>query len=190
VLRASALSFVARGAIFAIWLLVPFYLVDARGLSPSVGGMLFMLTPLGTALAAPLSGRLADRVGAGAPAVGVLLVEALGLALLAFADGVTPLGVIAVALFTAGFGLGFFEVPNMAAVMAAFPPGQQGAAGGLTFLSRTLGVVAGVAVLAEVFATRRATVGFVAAFAQSLLVAALAVAGAALFASAGRRARR
>jgi MFS family permease len=98
--------------------------------------------------------------------------------------------VIAVSLFTAGFGLGFFEVPNMAAVMAAFPPGQQGAAGGLTFLSRTLGVVAGVAVLAEVFATRRATVGFVAAFAQSLLVAALAVAAAALFALAGRRLRR
>ncbi len=190
VLRASALSFVARGAIFAIWLLVPFYLVDARGLSPSVGGMLFMLTPLGTAVAAPLSGRLADRVGAGTPAVAGLLVEALGLALLASADGVTPLGVIAVALFTAGFGLGFFEVPNMAAVMAAFPPGQQGAAGGLTFLSRTLGVVAGVAVLAEVFATRRATVGFVAAFAQSLLVAALAVAAAALFALAGRRLRR
>jgi len=175
VLRASALSFVARGAIFAIWLLVPFYLVDARGLSASVGGMLFMLTPLGTALAAPLAGRVADRVGASTPAVVGLLIEGLGLALLACADGVTPLGLIALALFTAGFGLGFFEVPNMAAIMAAFPPGQQGAAGGLTFLSRTLGVVAGVAVLAQVFAARRATVGFLDAFAQSLLVARAAL---------------
>ena len=36
VLKASVLAFVARGAIFAIWLLVPFYLVDTRGLAASV----------------------------------------------------------------------------------------------------------------------------------------------------------
>ena len=187
VLRAGALSFVARGAIFAIWLLVPFYLVDARGLSASLGGVLFMLTPLGTTVAAPLAGRLADRVGASAPAVAGLALEAAGLMLLGFADGVTPLGLIAVALFVAGFGLGFFEVPNMATVMAAFPSGQQGAAGGLTFLARTLGVVTGVAVLAEIVATRTTTVGFLGAFAESLLVAALAVVAAAVFALWARR---
>jgi MFS family permease len=190
VLRASALSFVARASIFAIWLLVPFYLVDARGLSPAVGGMLFMLTPLGTALAAPFAGRLADRVGTAGPAVAGLLVEGFGLALLARADGATPLGLIGLALLTAGFGLGFFEVPNMASIMAAFPAGQQGAAGGLTFLARTLGVVAGVSILAEIFATRQATVGLIGAFTESLLVAALAVAAAALFAVAGGRGRR
>jgi MFS family permease len=182
VLWASFLSFVARASIFAIWLLVPFYLVDARGLSPTVGGMLFMLTPLGTALAAPLAGRLADRVGATAPAVAGLAVEGLGLGLLACADGATALGLIGLALFTAGFGLGFFEVPNMASIMAAFPAVQQGAAGGLAFLARTLGVVAGVSVLAEIFATRRVTVGFIGAFTESLLVAALAVVAAALLA--------
>ena len=39
--------------------------------------------------------------------------------------------------------------------MGAFPSALQGAAGGLTFLSRTLGLVSGVAVLAAVFAARR-----------------------------------
>ncbi|PYM93636.1 MAG: hypothetical protein DME04_10650 [Candidatus Rokuibacteriota bacterium] len=187
VLGASALSFVARGAIFAIWLLVPFYLVDARGLSAAVGGAFFMLAPLGTAFAAPLSGRLADRVGPWAPAVAGLVVESVGLALVGMADGATPLGLFAIALFTAGFGLGFFEVPNMTAVMAAFAPTQQGAAGGLTFLSRTLGVVVGVATLAEIFAVRRVTVGFLGAFAEAHTVAAVAVGAAALLALVGRR---
>jgi MFS family permease len=190
VLRAGALSFVARGAIFAIWLLVPFYLVEARGLGAFVGGFFFMLTPLGTTVAAPLAGRLADRVGPSAPAVAGLALEAVGLAALGFVGGSTPLVLVALALFVAGFGLGFFEVPNMTTIMTAFPSGQQGAAGGLSFLARTLGVVTGVAVTGQIVAARTAAVGFLGAFAESLLVAALAVAVASVFALVGARARR
>jgi MFS family permease len=190
VLRAGALSFVARGAIFAIWLLVPFYLVEARGLGAFVGGFFFMLTPLGTTVAAPLAGRLADRVGPSAPAVAGLALEAVGLAALGFVGGATPLVLVALALFVAGFGLGFFEVPNMTTIMTAFPSGQQGAAGGLSFLARTLGVVTGVAVTGQIVAARTEAVGFLGAFAESLLVAALAVAVASVFALAGVRARR
>jgi MFS family permease len=190
VLRAGALSFVARGSIFAIWLLAPFYLVETRGLGAFVGGIFFMLTPLGTTLAAPLSGRLADRVGASMPAVVGLALEAAGLAALGFVDGATPLAAIALALFVAGFGLGFFEVPNMAAIMAAFPSSRQGAAGGFSFLARTLGVVAGVAVTGQIVAARSAAVGFPGAFAESLLVAAAAVAAASLLALVGARLRR
>src|SRR5439155_1482526 len=69
VLVASGLSFVANAAIFAIWLLAPFYIVGVRGLSASAGGVLFMLTPLGTAAAAPLAGWLSDRLGARASMV-------------------------------------------------------------------------------------------------------------------------
>src|SRR5262249_25817362 len=159
VLRAGALSFVARGAIFAIWLLAPFYLVETRRLGAFAGGFFFMLTPLGTTVAAPLAGRLADRLGPSAPAVARLpiqaaglAIEAVGLAALGFVGGTTPLSVVGLALFVAGFGLGFFEVPNMTTIMTAFPAGQQGAAGGLSFLARTLGVVTGVAVAGQIVA--------------------------------------
>lgn len=175
VLGASALSFVANAAIFAVWLLAPFYLVSARGLGTIVGGVLFMLTPLGTAVAAPLAGRAADRLGPRLPVATGLAVEAAGLLLMSRAGDATSLAVLALALFAAGFGLGLFQVPNMASVMAAFPAGQQGVAGGLTFLSRTLGIVTGVLVLAEVFAVRRAAAGFEAAFGEAFLLAALAV---------------
>jgi MFS family permease len=179
ILRACALSFVANAAIFAIWLLAPFYLITARGLSTSLSGALFMLTPLGTALAAPAAGRLADTIGPAVPVLAGLALEAGGLLGLASADAATPLALVALALLAAGLGLGTFQVPNQASVMAAFPPAQQGAAGGLTFLARTLGVVAGVVVLAEVFAGHRATAGIEPAFASALRLAA-AVLGTAL----------
>ena len=74
----------------------------------------------------------------------------------------------------------------MTTIMAAFPAGRQGAAGGLAFLTRTLGVVAGVALLGELVAARSATVGFLGAFEESLRASALAVAGALVFALVGR----
>jgi MFS family permease len=183
VLGPTAVSFVANGGIFAVWLLAPFYLVEVRSLGTVAGGLVFMLTPLGTALAAPAAGRLADRIGATIPMVTGLVIEAAGLGLASRATETTPVVVVALALLAAGFGLGLFQVPNMAAVMAAFGTGQQGAAGGLSFMARTLGVVAGVATLSTVFAARRVVVGFEGAFATAFVIGAAAVAVAAVIAA-------
>lgn len=186
VLAAGALAFAANAGIFAIWLLAPFYLVAARGLSASAAGVLFMLTPLGTALASAPAGRLSDRFGGRGLLAGGLALEAVGLGLLSRADATTPLPVLAVALFAAGLGLGAFQVPNMAVIMTAFPPAQQGAAGGFAFLARTLGTVAGVALLAQLFAGRRLAVGLGAAATEAFLAAALVVALAAAVAALWR----
>jgi MFS family permease len=184
VVWASALALLANGGIFAIWLLAPFDLVERRGFGTAVGGALFMLTPLGTAVAAPLAGRLVDRAGPRAPMAAGLAIEAAGLVALATAGPHTAAATLGAALLAAGFGLGVFQVPNMAAIMAEFAAGQEGAGGGLAFLARTLGVVAGVAVLAHVFAVRRHTVGFDVALGEAFGVAAAAVAVAAIVAMA------
>lgn len=189
VLLPGALSFVANAGVFAIWLLAPFYLVTARGMDAASAGLLFMLTPLGTTLAAPVAGRLADRVGSRLPMIAGLGLEAAGLALLSRAEPASSIWLVAVALFAAGFGLGVFQVPNMAVTMAAFPIAHQGAAGGAAFLARTLGVVAGVLGLAQLFAMRRLVVGLAAAAAEAFVAAALAVALAALLAALIRDAR-
>jgi MFS family permease len=180
VIRACGLSMIANGAIFAIWLLAPFYLVDVRGLDAKATGLFFMLTPLGTALAAPVAGRIVDRAGARLPLVLGLAVECLGLLALSRARVDTPTLVVASALLASGIGLGLFQVPNMTSVMSAFPTGQQGAAGGLALTARTLGVVSGVTTLSSVFATRRTAAGFDAAFSMAFVVAAGAVGAAAL----------
>jgi MFS family permease len=170
----------------------PFYLLERRGLGALYGGALFMLMPMGTALAATPAGRLADRVGPWAPMAAGLAMESAGLLVLSAAGPTTSSALLAAALLAAGLGVGLFQAPNMTALMAQFPAGQQGVAGGFAFLARTLGTVGGVATLAYVFAVARAAAGFDTAFARAYLTAATAVglaAVAALIVVVARRGR-
>jgi DHA2 family multidrug resistance protein-like MFS transporter len=179
---ACMLVFLAQGAIFAIWLLTPFQLIERRGFDAAVAGAIFSLTPLGTTIAAPLAGRLTDRLGTATPLIAGLALETIGLGALASSGAETPLLVVSAALFAAGFGIGAFQVPMMSLVMGAFPPALQGAAGGLSFLARTLGLVTGVATLAAVFAARRPIVGFDGAFRDAFIVATALVGAATVLA--------
>ena len=188
VVRPGVLAFVGNAGIFSVWLLAPFYLVTVRGLDAEWGGILFMLTPLGTAIAAPVAGWLGDRFGAWPLVVSGLAIEAAGLAMLGRAGPDTPLPALAAVLLAAGLGLGLFQVPNMAAAMAAFGPTLQGAAGGFIFFARTLGTVFGVATLGQIFATRRLTVGAT-AFNECFVAAGLGVAAAAVLAAIWARRR-
>jgi MFS family permease len=185
VIGPGALAFLAYGGMFSVWLLTPFDLVERRGFDARTGGLLFMLTPLGIALGAPLSGRLTDRVGPRGPVLAGLVLETLGLAALGAAGPATPILLVAAALLAVGLGVGIFQVPNMAVLMAQFAPAHQGAGGGFVFLARTLGIVAGVAAFGLVFRWRRAEAGLDGAFSTVFGVAAVLVALAVVVAGHG-----
>jgi MFS family permease len=172
VLRNALLAFLSNHAQFAVWLLVPFFLIGPLGLSPTVGGLVFALLPLANALVAPLGGALTDRVGARGPLACGLALEVAGLLTIATLTGGTSLVLVGVAMALVGLGVGLFQVPNLTQVMASFPPAQQGVAGGLAFLSRTLGSALGVQVTAALFDARVGRDGFLSAFHAAFLAAA------------------
>ena len=182
VLRAAALSFLATFAQFSVWLLIPFYLVSARAIAPSVGGVLFMLSPLGTAVAAPSAGWATDRIGTRWPVVVGLATEVGGLLIVSRLAADSPIAAVIAGLLLVGLGVGMFQVANLADMMAAFPRAQQGTAGGLAFLSRALGSAAGVQATAALFDARVAASGFMAAFQSAFVGAALVAALATLIA--------
>jgi MFS family permease len=175
VLTPLVLAFLANWAQFSVWLLIPFYLVSLRGLTPTAGGLLFTLTPLGTAAAAPVAGWAADRLGSAWPSRLGLAVEVAGLAVLAGLTAGSSVGAVMIGLALVGLGVGVFQVANLSDLMAAFPRARQGAAGGLAFLGRTLGSAVGVQVTAAVFEARLAD-GFVPAFRAAFVAATAAAA--------------
>jgi MFS family permease len=122
---------------------------------------------------------MTDRVGPRGPVLVGLAVEAAALAVLGAARATTPVAIVAAALLGVGLGVGVFQVPNMASLMAQFAPAHQGAGGGFVFLARTLGIVGGVATFGLVFRAQRAAAGVDAAFSTVFLVAAGLVALAA-----------
>lgn len=180
VLQAGLLAFLANYAQFAVWLLAPFYLVTERGLSAASGGLLFLLTPLATAVAAPIAGRATNHWGPRGLMAAGLAAEAVGLLLVGRCGGSTSVALVGAALALVGLGLGVFQVPNVVQAMAAFPPRQQGAAGGFAFLSRTAGIVVGVQTAAWLFHDRAQMLGFLPAFRFTFAAAAAVCALAAL----------
>jgi len=151
---ANAAHLLSWVALFAVWLLVPYYLIDRRGLPAGLAGLLFAIGPLAQASAGPLGGRLADRGAVRWIAPLGLAVLGLGLWLTGQLDDATSPARIAVALGLGGLGSGLFIVANMHYVMAALSPSRQGVAGGLVVLMRTVGVVVGASVMSGVYAAR------------------------------------
>lgn len=138
-------------ASFTVLLLGPYYLLTYYQASILTGGVLLAMSPLGTMVAAPLGGRLVASIPAWQLSVGGAGLAALGLFGISYWHVHTTLLLIVGLLWVQGFGLGLFQVANMDFVMGVIPRHQQGVAGSLTMLTRTIGVVGGATLGARIF---------------------------------------
>jgi EmrB/QacA subfamily drug resistance transporter len=133
--------------------LVPFYLIQGRGLSPSQAGLILTSQPIVMAITASLSGSLSDKVGSRLPSTLGMVVLTVGLLLLSRADAGTPLPLVSASLALIGLGIGLFTSPNSSAVIGAVPPDRRGVASGILATARSLGNVLGIGVAGAIFTT-------------------------------------
>ena len=132
-------------ATFCVNIVLPFYLQDALGLSPSGAGLLLLASPLASGLIAPVSGHLSDKFGAKALTVVGLAVLLVGLGLMCgLGMGSSPL-FVAASLFLFGAGSGIFGSPNTKLIMSHAPRDKLGIAGSINALARNMGMVSGIA---------------------------------------------
>jgi MFS transporter, DHA2 family, multidrug resistance protein len=141
---------------------LPFYFEDALGRSDVATGLLMTPWPVGTALIAPLAGRLADRYAPGILSSIGLLAMGAGLALVALALRGPDTSTIALVtrLFLCGLGFGFFQSPNNRLIIGSAPRERSGGAAGLQSSGRLIGQSLGAAAVAVAFgrASEHATV--------------------------------
>ncbi|CAB3838183.1 MFS transporter [Achromobacter animicus] len=145
---ASACTFAAQ---MASYVSLPFYFQQVLGRPYLEVGMLMGAWPVGTAIIAPLAGRLSDRYSAATlSGIGAATMVAGMLWLTLLPSTVSNWPVIA-GMFVAGVGFGFFQTPNNRALLSAAPRLRSGAAGGLQATTRVFGQSFGTALVAIAF---------------------------------------
>ncbi len=142
----------ATMALSSLTFLFPFYWQGMRGYSAQTTGILLLPLPLAIMIAAPIAGRLSDRVGARGISTAGLLVLALALFLISRITVGMPIWDVLWRLLFLGAGLGMFTAPNNNAVMSSVPSQRRGIAAGLLGMFRFTGQSSGIAFAGVIFA--------------------------------------
>jgi EmrB/QacA subfamily drug resistance transporter len=151
---ASGTTFIFGVSLFGAMLILPLYYQVVRGASALEAGLLLAPQGLGAAIAMPIAGRLTDRLGAGRIVPFGVLVAVLGTAVFTQLSASTPYGVLGVALWVRGLGLGMTMMPSMAAAYQTLSRPAVPRATSMINIIRTVGGSLGTAVLTVVLERR------------------------------------
>jgi DHA2 family multidrug resistance protein-like MFS transporter len=142
-------SFAVQGLAFVS---LPFYFEDILQRTQVETGLFMTPWPLVVAIMAPIGGRLSDRHSAGVLGGLGLVLLGLGMVLLATLPAAPSVANIVWRMAICGFGFGFFQTPNIRALMSSAPPGRSGGASGIVATARLTGQTIGAALAALCFA--------------------------------------
>lgn len=141
-------SFAVQGLAFVS---LPFYFEEVLLRSQVETGFFMTPWPLVVAIMAPIGGRLSDRYPAGILGGLGLALLGVGMALLAVLPATPGVANIVWRMAICGLGFGFFQTPNMRALMSSAPPGRSGSASGIVATARLTGQTIGAALAALCF---------------------------------------
>jgi EmrB/QacA subfamily drug resistance transporter len=133
-----------------VFLVLSVFLQEGRGLSPLTAGLLLTPFAVGSAVTAPLAGRVINRIGRPLTVVALAVMMAGVLATALLVPGREDAALVAVlvpALLVAGLGGGGVISPNFTLTLAEVPTRMGGAAGGALQTGQRIGSATGAAVL-------------------------------------------
>lgn len=139
----------------AIAFLMPFYLVDGLNYTELAAGLFLTVVPILMFVLSPATGIISDRLGSWSMTFAGMAFQLAGyLWMSKLGDDVSVYTIISV-LIILGIGAGLFLTPTYRAVMGSTPSDRLGTASALIATNRTVGMTAGQAITATVFALRR-----------------------------------
>lgn len=145
----SVCSFAVQGLAFVS---LPFYFEDVLHRTQLETGFFLTPWPLVVAIMAPIGGRLSDRYPVGILGGLGLVLLGIGMALLAMLPPNPGTVDIVWRMVVCGIGFGFFQTPNLRALMASAPSHRSGSASSIVATSRLTGQTLGAALAALCFA--------------------------------------
>jgi MFS family permease len=137
--------------LYSVIFLMPFYLIQGRGLNPARAGLLLTAQPILMAITAPLSGILSDKIGSRFLSTIGMAFIGIGLFLLSRLNSTSPDLQIIISLAVTGIGTGVFISPNTSALMGSAPRDRQGIASGILATARNVGMVLGIGLAGAIF---------------------------------------
>ena len=114
-----------------ITLAAPLYLQNVLGARAATSGLLLAILPLSTAVASPLSGRLADWMDASTISICGLAMIVAGIAAYSFLGTDSDMTGVALVLALIGAGVGFFTPANQKVAFAAVLQDDYGVLGAM-----------------------------------------------------------
>ena len=145
----SVCSFAVQGLAFVS---LPFYFEDVLMRTQVETGFFMTPWPLVVAIMAPIGGRLSDRYPVGILGGIGLALLCIGMVLLATLPAEPGIANIVWRMVLCGIGFGFFQTPNLRALMASAPSHRSGSASGIVATARLTGQTLGAALAALCFA--------------------------------------
>jgi DHA2 family multidrug resistance protein-like MFS transporter len=142
-------AFAVQGIAFVS---LPFYFEDVLHRTAVETGFFMTPWPLVVAFMAPIAGRLSDRHPVGLLGGVGLVLLGIGMTLLATLPEAPGILNIVWRMAICGIGFGFFQTPNLRAIMASAPSGRSGSASGIVATARLTGQTLGAALTALCFA--------------------------------------
>jgi EmrB/QacA subfamily drug resistance transporter len=155
---ATLAAFAFGASLAAMFLYLTLYLQNILGYSPFETGLRFLPLTLLILLAAPIAGRLTERVPLRLLlALGAALI-AVGLGLMTAVEADSGWTVLLPGFIIAGLGSGVFNPPRAAAAVATVPEEKVGVGSSVNNTAVQLGLATGIAALGAVFESRVRTV--------------------------------
>jgi EmrB/QacA subfamily drug resistance transporter len=151
---AAGTTFIFGVSLFGAMLILPLYYQVVRAEGALAAGLLLAPQGLGAAMAMPVAGWLTDRLGAGRIVPVGLVVALAGTAVYTQLGATTGYGMLGVALWVRGVGLGLTMMPAMAAAYSTLDRAAVPRATTSINIIRTVGGSLGTAILTVVLERR------------------------------------
>lgn len=130
---------------------LPFFFQDVMGRSVVETGLLLTPWPLATIVAAPLAGRLVEKLHPGILGSIGMIVFASGLYLMMTVPENPANWEIAWRMALCGAGFGLFQTPNNVTIVSSAPTARSGGASGMLGTARLFGQTLGTTLVALIF---------------------------------------